>query len=121
MLLTKSQLSKASDKELQQAAEAIKAEIAKRASNTKADLLKKMKKLAADAGVSLESLLGAKPAKLPAVRGKKTALKPRGKVAAKYANPADQSQTWTGRGRKPVWVQEALGAGKTLDDLVIKA
>ncbi len=40
-------------------------------------------------------------------------------VAPKYANPADPSQTWTGRGRKPRWVVEALEAGKTLDDLAI--
>lgn len=43
----------------------------------------------------------------------------RGKVAPKYANPADPSQTWTGRGRKPRWAEEALKAGKSLDDLAI--
>lgn len=37
----------------------------------------------------------------------------------KYANPADKSQTWTGRGRRPRWVDEALRAGKSLDDLAI--
>ncbi|WP_371037383.1 H-NS family nucleoid-associated regulatory protein [Rhodosalinus sp. FB01] len=37
----------------------------------------------------------------------------------KYANPADPRQTWTGRGRKPQWVNEALKAGKTLEDLSI--
>ena len=39
--------------------------------------------------------------------------------APKYANPADPSQTWTGRGRKPGWVIEALAAGRPLDDLAI--
>lgn len=43
----------------------------------------------------------------------------RGKVAPKYANPADPEQTWTGRGRKPRWVQEALDAGKKLESLEI--
>ncbi|MCL1628820.1 MULTISPECIES: H-NS histone family protein [Roseinatronobacter] len=47
------------------------------------------------------------------------ATKPRAKVAPKYANPADPSQTWTGRGRKPHWVIDALAEGKTLDDLAI--
>lgn len=37
----------------------------------------------------------------------------------KYANPADKSQTWTGRGRKPRWVIDALDSGKSLDDLAI--
>lgn len=41
------------------------------------------------------------------------------KGAPKYANPADASQTWTGRGRKPNWVIEALESGKSLDDLAL--
>lgn len=41
------------------------------------------------------------------------------KGAPKYANPADPSQTWTGRGRKPNWVIEALDSGKSLDDLAL--
>ena len=48
-----------------------------------------------------------------------TAKPARSKVAAKYANPADPEMTWTGRGRKPRWVQEALDAGKTLESLEI--
>jgi DNA-binding protein H-NS len=37
----------------------------------------------------------------------------------KYANPADPDQTWTGRGRQPNWVKEALSKGKSLEDLAI--
>ena len=40
-------------------------------------------------------------------------------AAPKYANPADRSQTWTGRGRQPRWVVAALADGKTLEDLAI--
>ncbi|MTH33339.1 H-NS histone family protein [Paracoccus limosus] len=43
----------------------------------------------------------------------------RGKVAPKYANPQDPEATWTGRGRKPRWVQDALDNGKKLEDLEI--
>ncbi len=43
----------------------------------------------------------------------------RNKAAPKYANPADPTMTWTGRGRKPRWVQEHLDAGKDLADLQI--
>lgn len=43
----------------------------------------------------------------------------RSKVAPKYANPRDPEATWTGRGRKPRWVQEALDGGKKLEDLEI--
>ena len=45
--------------------------------------------------------------------------KPRAKVAPKYRNSDDQNQTWTGRGRKPKWVEYALQSGKTLEDLRI--
>ncbi|RDW12218.1 H-NS histone family protein [Paracoccus thiocyanatus] len=48
-----------------------------------------------------------------------TAKPARGKVAPKYANPAAPEQTWTGRGRKPRWIQEALDTGKKLEDLEI--
>lgn len=46
-------------------------------------------------------------------------VKKRKPAEAKYANPADSSETWTGRGRKPRWVQAALDSGKTLEDLAI--
>ena len=38
---------------------------------------------------------------------------------ARYRNPADGSQTWTGRGRQPKWIAEALAGGKSLDDFRI--
>ncbi|MFC5738910.1 H-NS family nucleoid-associated regulatory protein [Sinirhodobacter huangdaonensis] len=40
-------------------------------------------------------------------------------VAPKYANPENPAETWTGRGRKPKWVEAALAAGKSLEDLAI--
>ena len=45
--------------------------------------------------------------------------KTRKPATAKYANPADPSQTWTGRGRRPRWADAALAAGKSLEDLAI--
>lgn len=39
------------------------------------------------------------------------------KVAPKYRSPA--GELWTGRGRQPTWVVEALAAGRTMDDLLI--
>lgn len=49
-----------------------------------------------------------------------TARRARGSsVAPKYAHPENPELTWTGRGRKPKWVSEALDSGKSLDDLAI--
>ena len=46
--------------------------------------------------------------------------KPTRKVAAKYRNP-ETGNTWTGRGIRPKWIEAALAAGKSLDDLLIPA
>ncbi len=43
----------------------------------------------------------------------------RGKVAAKYRNPEDPSETWAGRGLKPRWLAAAIKTGKKLDDFLI--
>ena len=45
--------------------------------------------------------------------------KTRRPATAKYANPADPAQTWTGRGRRPRWADAALAEGKSLSDLAI--
>lgn len=36
---------------------------------------------------------------------------------ARYANPENPEQTWSGRGRRPQWVEDALESGRTLEDL----
>ncbi|QNA89408.1 H-NS histone family protein [Massilia sp. Dwa41.01b] len=67
--------------------------------------------IAQDLGVSVEELLAGSVGKAKGGSGKK--------VAAQYRNPADENQTWTGRGRQPKWVAEAIKGGKNLDDLRI--
>jgi DNA-binding protein H-NS len=46
--------------------------------------------------------------------------KKRGTVAPKYRNPADHSQTWSGRGRQPRWFKAALRKGQTERSLLIR-
>lgn len=43
----------------------------------------------------------------------------RGKVPPKYRNPANPEQTWTGRGRAPLWVLELQKNG-SIDSALIK-
>lgn len=50
--------------------------------------------------------------------GKSKATRSTGKVAPKYRDAATGA-TWTGRGRKPRWVEAALKSGKSLNDLAI--
>lgn len=40
-------------------------------------------------------------------------------VAPKYRNPANAEQTWSGRGKRPHWFNDALKAGKKEKDLAI--
>ncbi|MCO7486958.1 H-NS family nucleoid-associated regulatory protein [Stenotrophomonas maltophilia] len=45
---------------------------------------------------------------------------PKATVAPKYRNPADASQTWSGRGKRPAWFVEALKKrGVTPESLLI--
>ena len=48
-----------------------------------------------------------------------TVTRKRSPAVAKYANPADKSDTWSGRGRKPRWFVAALAAGKRPEDVAI--
>ena len=67
-------------------------------------------KLLADEGFTFEDVFGSKRG-----RGKAKGSK----VKPKYRNPADPSQTWAGRGKRPRWFTEALAAGKKEKDLLI--
>ena len=69
------------------------------------DALSELEETARKLGYTLSDLTGVKIAKK------------RKPAAPKYANPADPSQTWTGRGRKPRWVQAALDSGKEMKDM----
>ena len=41
------------------------------------------------------------------------------KRSIKYRNTGDANETWTGRGRKPTWLLEALATGKNLEDFAV--
>ena len=36
---------------------------------------------------------------------------------ARFRNPEDHGQTWSGRGRRPRWYSEAKAAGRPIEDL----
>lgn len=74
----------------------------------KKEALAELEEKAREMGFSLAELTGVAP---------KT--RKRAPAVAKYANPADSSDTWSGRGRKPRWFAAALAAGKSPEDLAI--
>ena len=53
-------------------------------------------------------------------RGGKGAKAPKTAVAPKYRNPVNTAQTWSGRGKRPLWFVEALKKkGVTAESLLI--
>lgn len=73
----------------------------------KKETIAELEEMARARGFSLSELTG-----LPV--GRK-----RAPAAAKYANPADASDTWSGRGRKPRWFEAALKGGASAESLMI--
>ena len=56
-----------------------------------------------------------------APKPKKAARSTKGRsVPPKYRNPDDPTQTWAGRGVQPRWFREALAAGSSAEDLLIR-
>lgn len=72
------------------------------------DVIAEINKLAALIDVKVEIIGG---------RSKKS--RKGSKVPPKYRNPADASQTWTGRGMKPRWLKALLDSGKKQEDFLI--
>jgi DNA-binding protein H-NS len=86
----------------------IDAMIDQRRAEEQAKVFEKAAELAAEAGFSLEEVVTSGRATRG---GKRKGFK----VAFKYRNPKDPSQTWTGRGRQPRWLVAELQKGKNLD------
>lgn len=68
---------------------------------------KAMEKVARDFGVSFDEVVGtAKPAAKAS------------KSPAKFRNPENPAETWSGKGRQPGWYKSAVAAGKNPDDML---
>lgn len=74
---------------------------------SRSELRKKVETMIAEAGFKVTDIFGG--------RGGKGRT-----VAAKYANPDDPSETWTGRGRKPRWLNAKVQEGAKIEKFLIK-
>ena len=88
--------------ELQKLLERVEAAIAEKRVSDAADTKEQLRAMAEKAGFNLNELFGKRGGK-------------RGPSSVKYRNPKDTSQTWTGRGRKPNWLVDALKKGAKID------
>lgn len=85
---------------------------------------KKLAALAKAEGYALTEIFGGRPGKESAAKpGRAPKVKKaggkRGKVAAKYRNPAKPEETWSGRGKQPRWLAAEVAKGKQLGDFAI--
>ena len=99
-------LEKMSYAELLKLQQRIEAAIAEKRVEDAASTKEALRAMAEKAGFSLNDLFG-----------KRGARKSSGE--AKYRNPKDTSQTWTGRGRKPNWLVDAVKKGAKIDTFAI--
>lgn len=73
------------------------------------DALDAAEAAAAAAGYSLSDLVGGGKS------GKgRSAVNP-----PKYRHPENPELTWSGKGRQPAWIKEAISSGRPLDDFLI--
>lgn len=94
--------------ELAEILKAIPGEILRRESDEKTRALKEVQALAAQHGYSLEELMSQSVVKQ---------TKPRKPVAIRYRSP--EGQTWTGRGRTPSWLVDAMANGATKEQFAV--
>lgn len=104
-------LNKLSLEELASLQHRVAAEIETRHSADKAKAQQEILALAGKYGLEIKFAGGAATAKSGKVK--------RATVAAKYRNPANSAQTWTGRGRSPVWVAEWKAKHGSLNGITI--
>ena len=111
-LLDASDLASMSVDELWKYRESIDAILAAKIASELADLRKRLELLNPEPAVGRASRKMSK-----VVAGKR---RPYPSVLPKYRNPKAPSETWSGRGRQPRWVQMQLSSGKQLEDLLIR-
>lgn len=86
----------------------IPAELKRRETQEKINLLNEARAFVKARGYALEELLG-KESKIKVTSGTK--------VKVKYRHPENPELEWTGRGRKPKWVEAWLASGFAMDAL----
>ena len=110
-MAAKFNLGKLSDKELKALKRDVENEL--KSSRTRAiaaatqELQDAVQKIARKHGLTVSEVLGKK---------RKSRTSP---VPAKYRNPNDPSQTWSGRGRRPAWFLDATENGASAESLEV--
>lgn len=103
-------LSTLSVSQLRDLQQQIPAELKRREAQEKINILNEVRAFAKARGYAIEDLIG-KDAKIKVSSGNK--------VKVKYRHPENTELEWTGRGRKPKWVEAWVANGGSLDNLLV--
>lgn len=100
----KEDLENMSIKQLRELKAEVEAAILSRQKVERQSLKERMERMADEAGLSLDDIFG------KGGRG-------RGKAGIKFRNPDNVGETWSGRGRRPKWLEEKLAKkGVSVED-----
>ena len=99
-------LDKYSYAELLELKDAVETAITERKAAEAREVKANLEAVASKAGFSLDELFGSSKGK-------------RKSATVKYRNPKDSTQTWTGRGRKPNWLVDAVKKGAKLQSFAV--
>lgn len=106
MAAKKPDLDKLSLDELKLLKKDVEKAIANFQKRVRSEAMKEMQAVAKKHGISIDEVLG----------GSKTR---KTKAPAKYRNPNDPQQQWSGRGRQPAWFKAAVASGKKPETMEI--
>ena len=84
----------------------------KKREEEKPRVLERIQKMAAETGLSVDEV-----ARHLNPRARRKTV---GKVAPKYRDPKNPSNTWTGRGKKPKWLTAHIAQGGTVEECKIR-
>jgi DNA-binding protein H-NS len=105
--MSKINIERLTHKELVQLQQEITMALGERRAQELQTLKRRIADMASSAGFDLGEVVGGG-------RGGK-----RGPAPIKFRNPKNSAQTWTGRGRKPLWMVEALKKGQRMESFAI--
>lgn len=102
-------LNQLSETELQEVIEKAEKALKERLSTKRKEVIAQIRELAASINVTVELH-----------DNDKLLDKKNSKVAARYRNPSDPLQTWSGRGLAPKWMQSLLASGREKSEFEIQ-
>jgi len=108
-LMAKFDLEKMSLAELRDIEEKLPEIIASKEEDERREFLAFMQKEADKRGLDVKTMMS----------GSSNGRRKTGSVKPKYRNPSDASETWSGRGRTPRWMNELIKKGKRKEDFLI--